>query len=321
MVRARLAILTPVRTAPTTRHTIAKPANRYVRFATKDQGLTDQSNVEFSIETVFGRKLRVARWRWNVESEHLPVLFFNGIGTNIEAVSDLAEALDDRPFMIFDMPGVGLSPEPLVPYNTAMMSLTARELLRRFNCEQADVMGVSWGGALAQQFALQHSDCVRRLVLCATSAGMVPHPSNLRAILRLGKAGRIADAGFLSRNFASIYTRVADRRKELTAHLMPPTLRGFGYQLLAMWGWTSLPALPLLAHETLIMMGEDDEIVPLANGRILAAMIPRSRLEVFAGGGHLFMLTHSEQTVSSLRAFLDEPERKSAYCPPNRKAA
>jgi pimeloyl-ACP methyl ester carboxylesterase len=57
------------------------------------------------------------------------------------------------------------------------------------------------------------------------------------------------------------------------------------------------------------MMGEDDQIVPLANGKILEALIPNSRLEIFEQGGHLFMLTHREQTISSLRGFLDAPER------------
>ena len=68
-----------------------------------------------------GRTLRVATWRLDLPSEHLPVLFFNGIGANIEAVAPLADALDDRGFVMFDMPGVGGSPEPTVPYNLAVM--------------------------------------------------------------------------------------------------------------------------------------------------------------------------------------------------------
>ena len=60
---------------------------------------------------VGGRELRVATWRLDMPSDHLPVLFFNGIGANIEAVAPLAEALDDRGFVMFDMPGVGGSPE------------------------------------------------------------------------------------------------------------------------------------------------------------------------------------------------------------------
>jgi pimeloyl-ACP methyl ester carboxylesterase len=80
------------------------------------------------------------------------------------------------------------------------------------------------------------------------------------------------------------------------------------YQLMCMLGWTSLPALPFMTKETLIMMGEDDQIVPVINGKILKAMIPRSRLMTFAGGGHLFLLTHADESVAAIRDFLDAPE-------------
>lgn len=81
---------------------------------------------------------------------------------------------------------------------------------------------------------------------------------------------------------------------------------------MCMLGWTSLPALPFLGKETLIMMGEDDQIVPVINGKILNAMIPKSRLVTFAGGGHLFLLTHADESVAAIREFLDAPEQAQA---------
>ena len=75
-----------------------------------------------------------------------------------------------------------------------------------------------------------------------------------------------------------------------------------------MMGWSSLPALPFMKKETLIMMGEDDQIVPVINGKILKAMIPNSRLQTFAGGGHLFLLTHADESVAAIREFLDAPD-------------
>ena len=82
-----------------------------------------------------------------------------------------------------------------------------------------------------------------------------------------------------------------------------------------MLGWTSAPGLPFLKKDTLIMMGDADQIVPLANGHILKTLIPNSRLEVFEGGGHLFMLSHQDQTIATIREFLGAPdpgERKAA---------
>jgi pimeloyl-ACP methyl ester carboxylesterase len=92
------------------------------------------------------------------------------------------------------------------------------------------------------------------------------------------------------------------------ARLKPPTRRGYLYQLLAMIGWTSAPALPFLKAPTLILMGDDDQIVPLANGRILNSLIPGSELEVMEGGGHLFLLSHRDQSISAIRRFLDRPD-------------
>lgn len=270
---------------------------------------------DFSMEAVGGRTLRVARWRWDKPSEHLPLLFFNGIGANIEAVAPLAEALTERPFIMFDMPGVGGSPDPLVPYNAFTMSWTARELLRRFNAERVDVMGVSWGGAMAQHFTLQHPGSVHRLILAATTAGMLMIPGNPAALTKMANPRRYVDAAFMEQHFRTLYGGLAGGKSEHISRLTPPSPRGYLYQLLCMLGWTSLPMLPFLRKDTLIMMGDEDQIVPLTNGRILEAMIPHSRLEIFEQGGHLFMLTHREQTISSIRGFLNAPdkqERKAA---------
>ena len=264
---------------------------------------------------VGGRELRVATWRLDMPSHHLPVLFFNGIGANIEAVAPLADALDDRGFVIFDMPGVGGSPEPVLPYNTFTMARTAAKLLDQLGLDEVDVMGVSWGGAMAQHFALQHGGRVHRLILCATSAGMLMVPGSPAALSKMADPRRYVDAAFMEKHFATLYGHALGKTAGKNSHigrLTPPTRRGYLYQLLAMVGWTSAPALPFLRKPTLIMMGGEDAIVPLVNGRILHALIPGSELEIFEGGGHLFLLSHREQSVSCIRAFLARQEQRKA---------
>lgn len=274
--------------------------------------MTDaMTTADLSMETIGGRTLRVARWRLDMESEHLPVLFFNGIGANIEAVAPLAEALDDRGFVMFDMPGTGGSPDPVVPYNAATMAWTATLLLDRLKLAEVDVMGVSWGGALAQHFALQHPKRTRRLVLCATSAGMVMVPGSPAALSKMANPRRYVDAAFMEKHFRALYGGALGEASGKAGHiarLKPPSRRGYLYQLLAMLGWTSAPALPFLKKPTLILMGDDDRIVPLANGRILHTLIPDSELHVLEGGGHLFLLSHAEESVAAIRRFLDAPD-------------
>lgn len=275
--------------------------------ASKDEPMT----CDISLEEVGGRTLRVARWRLDEPSEHPPILFFNGIGANIEAVAPLAENLTERGFIMFDMPGTGESPDPTVPYNPFTMAWTAARVLDRFGIEVADVMGVSWGGAMAQHFALQHPRRTRRLVLAATTAGMLMVPGDVSALSKMANPRRYVDAKYMNEHFATLYgglTRNPGAKAQHIGRLKPPSPRGYVYQLLAMLGWTSAPALPFLRKETLVMMGEDDAIVPVINGRILAGLIPNARLEVFPRAGHLFLLTHPKESTAMLRDFLDAPE-------------
>ena len=270
--------------------------------------MTQQITAEFSMEVIGGRTLRVARWRWDMPSELPPILFFNGIGANIEAVAPLAEGLTERRFIMFDMPGVGGSPEPVVPYNTYTMAWTAKQLIKRFGADVVDVMGVSWGGAMAQHFALQHGKHVRRVVLAATSAGMLMVPGKPAALSKMIDPRRYVDPAFMERHFRTLYGGLTGGKAEHIGRLTPPTPRGYLYQLLAMAGWSSAPALPFLRKPVLILMGAADNIVPLANGKFLKKLIRGAELEVFKDGGHLFMLTHRDQTLAALRRFLGAPD-------------
>ena len=276
--------------------------------ASKDEPMT----ATIQMMEAGGRTLRVAHWRLDKPSDHPPILFFNGIGANIEAVAPLAERLTERGFVMFDMPGTGESPDPTIPYNPYTMSWTATQILDQLGLGEVDVLGISWGGAMAQHFALQHPGRTRRLVLIATTAGMLMVPGNPAALSKMADPRRYIDPEFMNEHFMTLYggmTKGADEKSKHIGRLKPPSPRGYVYQLLAMLGWTSLPALPFLGKEVLIMMGDEDQVVPLVNGKILKAAIRNSRLEVFKGGGHLFLLTHADESVAVLRDFLDAPDK------------
>ena len=265
----------------------------------------------FSMETVDGRVLRVAVWRASPPTHNLPILFFNGIGANIEAMAPMAELLDDRDFITFDMPGIGGSPDPVVPYNAILMSRIAALLLDRFEMPVVDVMGVSWGGAMAQQFALQNPARINKLILCATSAGMLMVPGNPAALVKMADPRRYIDPDFMAKHFKTLYGGMVGNKSVHISRITPPSKTGYFYQLMAMMGWTSAPFLPFLKTETLIMMGDDDQIVPLANGKFLNFLIPNSELFVVNNGGHLFLLSHVEESITAIRAFLDRDAGKA----------
>jgi len=270
-------------------------------------------DADITMQKVGGRDLRVATWRLGMASEHPPILFFNGIGANIEAVAPLAAALDDRTFVMFDMPGVGGSPEPVVPYTPWTMAWTSTQLLDQLGIDKVDVMGISWGGGMAQHFAIQHPGRTRKLVLIATSAGMLMMPGNPKALTKMANPRRYIDPDFMLKNFETLYGEGLGKgpgKKGHMSRLKPPSPRGYFYQLLAMMGWTSAPALPFLRKPTLILMGDDDQIVPPINGRFLNSLIPDSKLVELEGGGHLFLLSHKEQCLEEIRAFLVEEGAK-----------
>jgi len=240
-------------------------------------------------------------------SAHPPLLLFNGIGANWQLAEPFLDALTDTTAIIFDLPGVGGSPLPASPYRPSGIASLGARLVTDLGYHQVDVTGVSWGGGMAQQFAHQYPKICRRLVLAATSPGAIMVPGNPRAILKLATPRRYWDKDYVRRSAPDIYGGAFKRDPSLIdrhAGAMSG-VRGLGYlyQLLAMVGWSSLPWLSTLQQPTLVLMGRDDPLVPVANGRILAHLIPNARLEII-DDGHLFMVTRARETAERIEKFL-----------------
>lgn len=262
-------------------------------------------DLEFSMRQVGGRTLRVARWRANRGTgAKRPLLFFNGIGANIELITPLAERLGGRDVITFDMPGIGESPDPVWPYRLWTMARLADQIVGDFGYQKVDVMGVSWGGGMAQQYALQFGNRVGNLILAATSAGMIMVPGKLSALSKMIDPRRYVDPQFMLKNFRTLYGGNMDEAGAHTSRIKAPSVIGYFHQLFAIAGWTSAPFLPLMRARTLIIMGDDDNVVPLANGHILKALIPNSELAVVENGGHLFLVNQIDQTMEVLDNFL-----------------
>jgi poly(3-hydroxyalkanoate) depolymerase len=264
------------------------------------------------IETlrVGGRMLRVAVWTAAPQGRRKPgrpLLFFNGIGANIELMAPLADWIPDRDIITFDMPGVGGSPEPVFPYRPWTMALRVAHLLDKLGYEgKVDVMGVSWGGGMAQQFAFQHPKRVGKLILAATAAGVLMVPGDPKVLSKMADPRRYIDPDYMQKNFAALYSENLGSEGHVS-RLRPPTQRGYLYQLAAMIGWTSAFFLPFVRKKTLVLMGESDRIVPLINGKILATLLPHARLETVPGG-HLFLVSRPKETIPLIKAFLAEPD-------------
>ncbi len=264
---------------------------------------------------VGGQRLRVAiRPALNEPGQppRCPLLLINGIGASLELLEPFVAALDPAVEVIrFDPPGVGGSPLPSRPYRfTGLCRLIAR-MLTELGYDRVDVLGISWGGGVAQHFAaFQRARC-RRLVLAATATGTPMVPARPSVLVHLVTPRRYLDRGYMQRVAGDLYGGLARiDSAEIVAAMHDgqragPT-RGYLYQLAATVGWSSLPRLPRLRQPTLILAGDDDPIIPLANARLMHRLIRDSRLHVYHGG-HLALVTEAAELAPVVDGFLAAP--------------
>ncbi len=259
-----------------------------------------------------GRRLRVAVRRAVGPGRRTPLLLMNGIGASLELLQPFVDELPpDLEVIRFDVPGIGGSPMPLLPYHMSTFAPTVGTLVKRLGHGEVDVMGFSWGGGLAQQFAaVQRRQC-RRLVLAATGTGSLMVPGRPSVLAKMLTPRRHNDPAYAATIAGEIYggtmrTNPQQAAEVLHTYTRKSPKRGYYYQLLAGAGWSSLPGLPLIRQPTLIVAGDDDPIIPLVNARIMHTGIPNSRLHIYAGG-HLALLTEAKDLAPVIDAFLAEP--------------
>ena len=267
----------------------------------------DSNEFDVTMIDVGKQSLRVAVKRG--PKDRPPLLLFNGVGANLELARPFMRALTRTEAIVFDVPGVGGSPPPPGPYRPSTLARLASQLLRQMGYRRVDIGGVSWGGGIAQQFAHQHYDMCRKIVLAATSPGAFMIPGDPRVLWKLATPRRYVDKDFMRRVAPEIYGGAfRDNPDILAAHakaMTGTTEKGYLYQLIAMAGWTSLPWLWTLKQPALILAGRDDPIVPPANARLMARLMPNAELKIL-DDGHLFLVTRPIESASIIETFLAE---------------
>jgi poly(3-hydroxyoctanoate) depolymerase len=250
--------------------------------------------------------------RTSVRGSGAPLLLITGLGASLELAEPFERELVKRGHQVvtFDAPGVGESTPYLVPRRMRGVARTVAKMAAALGYDRMDVLGVSLGGVVAQQLAHESPDLVRRLILAATGPGLGGVPGSPRVLLALATPRRYYQPDYYRRIAPRIYGGLARTdpdallRGSVARFVERPSLRGYVGQLYAITGWTSLPWLHKLPQPTLVLNGDDDPIVPLVNGRILARRIPDARLHVLRGGGHLFLLERPAETADLVAAFL-----------------
>jgi len=244
--------------------------------------------------------------------QRVPLLLINGIGASLELLSPFVDELDPAVDVIrFDPPGVGGSDAPSGPYRFSGLCRLIARMLTELGYDRVDVLGISWGGGVAQHFAAVQRGRCRRLVLVATGAGSLMVPGRPSVLAHMVTPRRYLNRGYLERIAGDIYGGSARADPAAVAAAMHDRSRvgpsrGYLYQLAAGAGWTSVPFLPLLRQPTLIVSGDDDPLIPLANARLMRLLIPNSRLLVYHGG-HLGLVTEAAELAPVVDDFLAAP--------------
>jgi poly(3-hydroxyoctanoate) depolymerase len=249
------------------------------------------------------------RLRVRVQGSGDPLLLVMGLGGNIEMWDPLVGALQGRLTIAFDSPGTGESDGSRRLLTMRHLAAVADELVERLGFGEVDVLGVSFGGAVAQQLAFQAPERVGRLVLAATACGVGGVPGNPLAMAILLTPYRYYSRRYLRLVAPYLYGGGARRRSLIEQQASararrPPSVRGYYMQMMAIAGWSSLPFVRRIRQPTLVMTGDGDPIVPLINARLLARLIPDARLHVVPGGGHLFLLERARESAVAIEDFL-----------------
>ena len=217
---------------------------------------TRSSAVNSRLLRVHGLQIAV-----RVQGDGEPLLLINGMTRPLQSWDSFTQRLPARTIVSFDAPGVGGSPTPLLPLSIPALAALAVAVLGAAGFNDADILGFSHGGGVAQQLARDAPGRVRRLVLVATSCGVGAIPGGGRAVLRglaaPGEGNPPADAW------------------------------GAMWHSLAFSSWSSIPFLGTIKAPTLVVCGTHDDVVPPANSRILAGRIPGAKLVMLPGGHDL----------------------------------
>jgi pimeloyl-ACP methyl ester carboxylesterase len=224
-----------------------------------------------------------------------------------------------------DMLGHGESAKPRVDYSLGAHAASVRDLMIALGHERATIVGQSWGGGVAMQFAYQFPERCERLVLVSSGGLGVEVNAILRALsvpgaayaLPIGCRPAFRDAGeriggLLARLGKQPGAEDVEIWRAYAALADPDTRRAFLWTLRSvvdhMGQRVSARDRLYLTSEmpTLIMWGDRDPIIPVQHAHDAHAAMPGSRLELFPGIGHYPHCGDPERFVRVLRAFIDD---------------
>jgi len=250
-----------------------------------------------------------AKIYWDEQGQGEPVLLIMGLGWASPMWHRSRPVLAERFRTIaLDNRGVGRSDVPVGPYSIALMASDAAAVLDAAGIESAHVYGVSMGGMIAQEFALQYPNRVRSLILGCTAAG---GPTALRAepeVLEVLQRRDLSPDASVAATNPFIYDSATpserlDEDTEIRKQWWPNPV-GYMAQLQGIIAWEAYSRLPQIAAPTLVIHGETDRLVPPGNGKLIAHRIRGAKLVMIPQASHIFPTDQPDAAHHAVLEFL-----------------
>lgn len=246
-----------------------------------------------------------------------PLLLIPGFGTGLWIWFEQLPAFSKEFRTIaFDPRGISQSDAPDAPVTIRMIADDVAALMGALKIESAHILGASFGGFVAQEFALGYPGMTRSLTLCCTSFGgphHVPPPlSTLQALAStkgLNTEERVRENLLLafSPEFVENNREEVEKVIKLRGQNFVPE-RAYLHQLQAARDFSTEERVSEIAAPTLILTGDADIIVPMENSRNLASRIPNARLFIVKGGSHTFFIEQPDEFNRAVIEFVKEAE-------------
>jgi pimeloyl-ACP methyl ester carboxylesterase len=252
---------------------------------------------------------------YEIKGKGFPLIMINGAASNIETWPPrFVEGLSKKySTVLFDNRGAGHTDAPKINYSIKMFADDTARLMDNLKIDKAHIFGISMGGTIAQELALNYPGKVEKLVLCSTHCGVSkqvpPAPNVLNALISLVAGAKPEDIAkkLVSLSLTEEFVKNnPDRTKQAIELFMmaPITPDAFMRQLMAGSSWDSYARLPMIKAPTLVIAGRKDIMVPPENAKVLADRIPGAKLVYFEESGHMVPSHEPEEVLSTVLQFL-----------------
>jgi pimeloyl-ACP methyl ester carboxylesterase len=248
---------------------------------------------------------------WDEAGQGDPILLIMGLGYTSDAWYRIRTVLSPKYRTIaLDNRGVGRSDLPPGPYPIALMASDAAVVLDAAGAQRAHVFGISMGGMIAQEFALQYPARVRSLILGCTTAGgpnSVPAAAESVELLMSRANMTLEDAARAAVPFIYDAATPRERIEQDLAIRRPwyPRPEAYLAQLQGILTWESFSRLSDIKAPTLVIHGESDLLIPAGNAKLLAEKIPGAKLVLLPHASHIFPTDQPELTHRAILNFLE----------------